>query len=173
MKSKDEILDEIYKLAFKYEAERGSCPQCVLAAIMETLDIGDEETIKAVDAMAGGTCLSTEGTCGALVGGLLAISTIVGRPYSDFSKGERKRRVFQYAKKLYDKFQNEYGTIICKDVHKKLFGRSFNLMDPKEYAQFEEAGAHVDKCPDVSGKAARWAAEIILDDLLKEKKMKI
>jgi len=167
MKPNDEILEEVYNLAFKYEAERGSCPQCVLAAIMEVLDIGDPDTIKSVDAMAGGTALSTEGTCGALVGGLMAISSIVGRSYEDFSVGERKRRVFLYSKKLYDKFIKEYGSLLCKDVHKKLFGRTFKLLDPKEYAEFEKAGAHVDKCPDVSGKVARWTAEIILNDLKK------
>ena len=135
---------------------------------METLDIGDPNTIKAVDALAGGTALSTEGTCGALVGGLLAISFIVGRDYNDFKAGNKKRRVFRYSKKLYDKFVEDYGSPICKDVHKKLFGRTFNLLDPKGYAEFENAGAHKDKCPVVSGKVARWAAEIILDDLIKE-----
>jgi len=163
MKSREEILEEVYNRAFKYEAERGSCPQCVLSAIMEVLDVGDPATVQATDALAGGTALSTEGTCGALVGGLLAISSIVGRTYEDFSAGERKRRVFLYSKKLYDKFVEEYGSPICKDVHKKLFGRSFKLLDPKEYQEFEKAGAYVDKCPDVSGKVARWAAEIILD----------
>lgn len=167
MSSKEEILEEVYNLAFKYEAERGSCPQCVLAAIMETLDIGDPNTIKAADAMAGGTALSTEGTCGALVGGLMAISIIVGRSYEDFSAGEQKRRVFQYSKKLYDKFIEEYGSPVCKDVHQKLFGRTFKLLDPEEYQEFEKAGAHVDKCPSVSGNVARWTAEIILDDLKK------
>jgi len=167
MKSKEEILDEVYDLAFKYEAERGSCPQCVLAALMETLDVGDPNTIKAVDGMAGGTALSTEGTCGALVGGLAAISSIVGRSYDNFTAGEQKRRVFQYSKKLYDKFIEEYGSPLCKDVHHKLFGRTFKLLDPKEYQEFEKAGAHVDKCPSVSGNTARWAAEIILDDLKK------
>ena len=170
MKSKEELLQQVYDLAFKYEAERGSCPQCVLAAIMETLDVGDPETIKAIDAFAGGTALSTNGTCGALLGGLAAISSIVGRTYTDFSAGERRRRVFAYSKKLYDKFVEEYGSLICKDVHKKLFGRTFNLLDPKDYAEFEKAGAHVDKCPVVSGNVARWTAEIILDDLKKGKK---
>lgn len=167
MDSKEELLDKVYNLAFKYEAERGSCPQCVVSAIMETLDVGDPETVKAVDALAGGTALSTQGTCGALVGGLVAISSIVGRSYKDFSAGERKRRVFMYSKKLYDKFVEEYGSPICKDVHQKLFGRTFNLMDKDDYAEFEKMGAHVDKCPDVSGKTARWAAEIILDHLKK------
>ena len=167
MDSREELLEKVYNLAFKYEAERGSCPQCVLSAIMETLKVGDPETVKAIDALAGGTALSTQGTCGALVGGLVAISSIVGRSYKDFSAGERKRRVFMYSKKLYDKFVEEYGSPICKDVHQKLFGRTFNLMDKDDYTEFEKMGAHVDKCPDVSGKTARWAAEIILDHLKK------
>jgi len=134
---------------------------------METLDVGDPNTIRAVDALAGGTTLSTEGTCGALVGGLLAISSISGRKYSDFKLGKKKRKVFRYTKKLYDKFVEEYGSPICKDIHKKIFGRTFNLLNLKEYAEFEKAGAHIDKCPVVSGKVARWTAEIILDELKK------
>jgi C_GCAxxG_C_C family probable redox protein len=167
MNTREEKLQKAYDLAFKYEAERGSCPQCVYSALMETLNIGDKNVVKSIDALAGGTALSAEGTCGALVGGLCAISSIVGRTYEDFSAGEHKRRIFMYSKKLYDKFMQEYGSILCKEVHKKLFGRTFNLMNKNDYAEFEKMGAHVDKCPDVSGKTAKWAAEIILDDLKK------
>jgi len=167
MTSRDEILDKVYNLAFKYEAEIGSCPQCVYSAIMEGLEIGDPEVVKASDGLAGGTALSTQGTCGALIGGILAISSVVGRTYDQFSKHKGNRRIFLYSKKLYDKFVKEYGSIVCKDVHKKLFGRTFDLLDTKEYAEFEKMGAHVDKCPEVSGKTARWAAEIILDILKK------
>jgi C_GCAxxG_C_C family probable redox protein len=170
MDSKKEILDKAYDLAYRYEAEKGSCPQCVLAALYETFEISDPETIKAADALAGGTALSAEGTCGALVGGLLAISSIVGRTYKDFSEGERKRRVFQYAKKYYDKFVKEYDSPICKNIHKKLFGRTFNLLDSEDYKEFDKMGAHDDKCTSVSGNAAKWAAEIILD--LKKIKVK-
>lgn len=167
MALREEKLQKAYDLAFKYEAERGSCPQCVLAAIMETINIGSTETIQAADALAGGTALSTQGTCGALIGGLMAISSIVGRTYIEFNNGERRRRVFQYSKKLYDKFKKEYGSIICKDIHQKLFGRSFNLMDKNDYAEFEKMGAHIDKCPTVSAKVACWTVEIILKDLKK------
>jgi len=163
MKSKEKLIEQAYRLAFKYEAELGSCPQCVLSALMETLKIGDIATIKAADALAGGTALSTQGTCGALVGGLLAIGSIFGRDYENFKSGGSKRRVFIYAKKLYDKFIDEYDSPICKDVQKKIFGRSFNLLSLKDYEEFEKAGAHVDKCPSVSGNVARWTAEIILE----------
>ena len=168
MESKEQLLNKAYDLAFNYEAERGSCPQCVLAALFETLNIGDEATIKSADALAGGTALSTKGTCGALVGGLLAISSIVGRNYDDFCAGKTKRRVFQFSKQLYDKFIDEYGSPLCCDIHLKLFGRTFNLMDPKEYEEFDKAGAHVDKCPSVSGNVARWTAEVILERLKNE-----
>ncbi len=33
MESNKELEERIYRLAFNYEAELGSCPQCVLAAI--------------------------------------------------------------------------------------------------------------------------------------------
>jgi len=165
MKSKEELADQAYRLAFKYEAEIGSCPQCVLASLLETLNVGEPSILKASDALAGGTTLSTSGTCGALAGGLLAISSIAGRDYKDFKAGEKKRRVFRYTRKLYDQFVNMYGSPVCQDVQKKIFGRSFNLLDPEEYKGFEKAGAHVDKCPGVSGNVARWAAEIILDEL--------
>jgi C_GCAxxG_C_C family probable redox protein len=167
MKPKEELIQQAYDLAFKYEAERGSCPQCVLSALLETFQVGDPETIKAIDAMAGGTALSTEGTCGALVGGLAAISSIVGRDYDSFTKGDRKRRVFLYSKKLYDRFVEEYGSPVCKEVHRKLFGRTFKLLDSKDYQEFEKAGAHVDKCTSVSGNVAKWTAEIILENFKK------
>jgi C_GCAxxG_C_C family probable redox protein len=166
MKSKEKLTDQAYRLAFKYEAEIGSCPQCVLVALLETLNVGESSIVKAADALAGGSALSTSGTCGALAGGLLAISSMVGREYKDFKAGETKRRVFRYARKLNDRFVSEYGSPICRDVQKKIFGRSFNLLDPKEYEKFERAGAHVDKCPGVSGNVAKWAAEIILDELM-------
>lgn len=68
---------------------------------METLDIGDTHVVKASDALAGGTSLSAEGTCGALVGGLLAISSIAGRSNENFKKGSSKIRVFQPSKKSF------------------------------------------------------------------------
>ena len=95
-----------------------------LLHFLKPLSIGDEATIKSADALAGGTALSTKGTCGALVGGLLAISSVVGREYDDFCAGKTKRRVFQFSKQLYDKFIDEYGSPLCCDVHLKLFGRT-------------------------------------------------
>jgi len=168
MVTKDEIPQKAYDLAFQYEAKRGSCPQCVLAALKETLDVGDEAVFQASHGLTGGTSLSSKGTCGALAGGMIAISCLVGRTYQEFHDGEKKRLVFKYTKLLYDKFTEEYGSPLCCDVQTKLFGRSYNLLDKQEYEAFEKAGAHVDKCPSVAGNAAKWTAEIILNKLQQE-----
>ncbi len=165
MTSKEQLCDQAYQRAFSYEAKVGSCPQCVLAALKETLNIGDETLIKSADALAGGTSLSSKGTCGALAGGMLALGYLAGRQYSELKEGKKKRLIFRYTKILYDRFIEEYGSPLCCDVQKKLFGRSYNLLDKQEYEAFEKAGAHVDKCPSVAGNVARWTASIILEEL--------
>ncbi len=163
--SKEEIYEKVYDLAYRYEAERGSCPQCVLAALFEVLGVGSEELIKAGDSLAGGAGLCAKGTCGALVGGMMAISVVCGRTYEDFSAGKKRRRVFAYTKKLLDRFVEQYGSLLCCDVHLKLFGRTYDLLDREQYAQFEADGAHVDKCPLVAGNTAAWTAQILIEDL--------
>jgi C_GCAxxG_C_C family probable redox protein len=165
MISQKDILENVYQRAFQYEAKLGSCPQCVLAALKETLDVGNENIFQAAQGLTGGTALSSQGTCGALAGGIIAISSLVGRTYQEFTEGQKKRLVFKYTKLLYDKFIEEYGSPLCCDVQKKLFGRSYILLDKQDYEAFEKAGAHVDKCTSVAGNAARWTAEIILNEL--------
>jgi C_GCAxxG_C_C family probable redox protein len=165
MNSQKDILDDVYQRAFQYEARLGSCPQCVLAALKETLDVGDDSIFKASQGLAGGTALSSEGTCGALAGGMIAIGSLVGRTYQEFSEGQKKRLVFKYTRQLYDRFVREYGSSLCCGVQKKIFGRSYILLDKQQYEAFEKAGAHVDKCPSVAGNTARWTAEIILKEI--------
>jgi len=169
MNSQKDILENVYQRAFKYEAKLGSCPQCVLAALKETLNVGDEAVFRASQGFTGGTALSSKGTCGALAGGMIAISSLVGRTYKEFTEGQRKRLVFKYTRLLYDRFIDEYGSPLCCDVQKKIFGRSYILLDKQEYEAFEKAGAHVDKCTSVAGNAAKWTAEIILNELNSER----
>ena len=151
MASKQDIYQQAYDLAFQYEAKRGSCPQCVLAALKETLDVGNENVFQAAQGLAGGTALSSQGTCGALAGGMIAISSLVGRTYQEFTEGQKKRLVFKYTKLLYDRFIEEYGSSLCCDVQKKLFGRSYILLNKQDYEAFEKAGAHVENAPVLQG----------------------
>jgi C_GCAxxG_C_C family probable redox protein len=156
-----ELSKKAYELAFEYERNYGSCPQCVLLAISKTFDLRMDDVIKAGHALAGGAGLSGYGTCGALSGGMMSLSFVYGRAVEDIDKG-RFLNSYRLAKLLYDRFVEEFGGCSCRDVQKKIFGRSFNMWDSGEYKEFEAAGGHIDKCPDVAGKVARWVAEIHL-----------
>jgi len=155
------ILEEVYARAFEYEQKYGSCPQCVLGAIQDVFRIVDDQAFRAGYGLAGGVGLTTEGTCGALAGGVMALCCKYGRTRENFAKG-RYSKPLELARELHDRFVQEYGSCTCREVHKKIFGRSFNLWDPKEFEEFERQGAHRDKCPGVVANVAMWVAEMLL-----------
>jgi C_GCAxxG_C_C family probable redox protein len=153
-----------FDLGFRYEQERMGCPQCVLAAIQDTLGIVSDDVFKSASAFAGGLADSTNGTCGALVGGVMAIGCRYGRGREDFDASDYTpmRRCMELADELLRRFVDEFGSLTCRGVQEKIFGRSFNVKDPREREEFERAGGHKDKCPTVVGKVARWAVEILM-----------
>jgi len=161
-RSYEDMTKRAYELGFNFEKEYGSCPQCAFAAVSEVLGKGSREIFKAIDGLAGGLARSVNGTCGALSGGVVAISRRYGR--EDFPNLGEREKCMTLAKKLHDRFIEEYGSVLCKDIQTKILGRSYNFWDPKDREEFEKAGGHAEKCPDVVGKAARWAVEILLSE---------
>jgi len=151
---------QVYIRAFEYEQKYGNCPQCVLAAIQDAFEIVDNRVFMAAHGLAGGVGLATDGTCGALAGGVMALCCRYGRARENFGKG-RYLVSYELAKRLHDRFVQEYGSCICREVQNRLFGRSFDLWDRKEYDDFEKAGGHTSKCPGVVGNVAMWVAEML------------
>jgi len=121
---------------------------------------------------AGGGATVGDGGCGAYVAGILFLSGLRGRERDNFADPEKIRFTsFATARKLHKKFIDEFGSIICREMQMKLFGRPYYLPDPDEMKKFLEAGGHTTHCPDVCGKAAEWAAEIAFEEgLIPEKK---
>ena len=96
------------------------------------------------------------------------MSLFFGRRREKFDDDrEENYRSFGMANTLHDKFMQEYGTVICKEIHCKIFGRSYYLWDSEEKQAFEEAGAHKDKCTTVVANAAAWSTGAILDEIEK------
>lgn len=157
--------EQAYALGFEYERTYGSCSQSVFAAVQETLfgKVVDEAVFKAAHPFTGGGSITGQAICGALAGGMLAIGCFCGREYSQFSQGVFPR-VFAVSKRLHDKFMTEFGSCLCPGVQTTIMGRSFNFWDKSDFAAFEAAGGHVDKCTNVVGKAAMWTVEILLDE---------
>ena len=146
----------------------------MVAALQDAFDLRNDIIFKAATALAGGGARAIDGSCGAYTGAILFFGSIVGRERNDF-KDEAKVRLQTHdlAKRLHDKFIEEYGSVVCQNIQTKTMGRSYYLIDPDEYKKFLDAGAHDIHCPDVVGEAAKWAAEILLEaKLVKEPKSK-
>lgn len=164
-KEKEAFLESVYQSAFDYERNYGYCTQAVIAALDDHFKKIDKEVIKAIHPLAGGGALVGDGTCGALVGAMAAIGCYFGRSKKEFeNNSEDWRFSSKLAKKVREKFVEEFGSVICNDVQKEKFGRSYDLWDSEDNKAFNEAGAHEDKCPDVTGKAAEFTAEILLEE---------
>jgi C_GCAxxG_C_C family probable redox protein len=141
----------------------------VLLVIEELFDLRSDDALKAATACGGGVGRMGS-TCGALIGGSIALSLLYGRNYDDMLKGRQSSKEREegrssiLTKKLGERFEQEYNSLLCNDIEKKIFGRSFDKWNPVEREKKEEMGGHKDKCPSVVGKAARWVAELILDE---------
>ena len=168
-KAKQELLDKAYKLGFEYEKVYRGCSQCVIAAIQDTLDIRDDSVFKAGTGLAGGGGLTGIGVCGGFVGAVMVLSQLVGRERSNFEDPEGIRyKTFGLARRFLENYTRELGSIICRDIQLIKFGRPYYIADADDFEKFEAAGGHVDKCPDVVGKAAQLAVQLILDEGLVE-----
>ena len=169
MENREKLLEKAYELGFEYEKTYRGCSQCVVAALQDTLDIRDDAIFKAATGFAGGCGLTGIGVCGAFAGGVMVLSQLLGRERPKFSDPEGVRfKSFDITTVLADRFLEEFGTVICRDIQKQKFGRYYYLRDPDEFQKFHDAGAHDVKCPEVVGKGAQMAVEIALAEGLLE-----
>lgn len=152
------LAEKVYEAAVCYELDYGCCPQCVLTAIQENVGLVDDQTIKASHGLAGGGGLMGKGTCGALAGGLMALSVKSGRNRDQFGKGQFINN-FSKGRDLVEKFRDEFNGITCEDLQKNFTGKTYNMWDASEYSKFSKARGM--KCAHASGTVARWVIEML------------
>ncbi len=102
------LAQEAYERALNYELDFGCCPQCVLASVQEVIGYVSDDTIKASHGLSGGGGLVGEGACGALTGGLMALSAKSGRERTKLDKGKNIGN-FEIARQLVERFRGEFG----------------------------------------------------------------
>ncbi|MCG8489344.1 MAG: C-GCAxxG-C-C family protein, partial [Chromatiales bacterium] len=132
MSESADLVEKAESLAFDLEMKYGCCPQCVLTAVKDTVGGVSDNTIKASHGLSGGGGLMGQGACGALTGGLLALSTKRGRDADKLDKG-RGMSNFQIGRKLVDRFVNEYGGVTCEALQQRFTGRTWDMWNPVEY----------------------------------------
>ena len=158
IQEKQALANQAYETAACYELDYGCCPQCVLSAVQETVGLVDNQTIKAAHGLSGGGGLSGIGSCGALTGGLMALSVKKGRDRHQFHQGKFINN-FNKAHELVEKFRKEFGGITCQDLQKKFTGRTYDMWNPEEYAQFDKNRGF--QCAHATGTVTKWVIEML------------
>lgn len=170
-KKKIDLMKSAYEEGFRNESLYGGCSQCVMKSFYTVTKIEDEKSLhlfKAASSLAGGVAGCNDGTCGALIGAGMIIGSLLGRKLESLEDKEdpsydRSNDVFR---KIRENFVETYNSTLCNHVHSCIFGRKFNFRNQKDFEDFENAGAHVDKCCCVVGMTSAWLCEALYNEKL-------
>ena len=166
--NKQDRIARAVKKAGDYEEMSVNCAQGTLVALMEEFELeGGKELMKSATFFPG--LMSRKETCGALLGGLMAMGLAYGRDKlfdAAWSTPEANEEMFRYRQKVYrycEAFKAEFGSTMCGVIRPLIMGRDYDTMDPEERRQFLEDGGRT-KCRIPPETAARIAAEIFLEE---------
>ncbi len=137
----EELIEKAYTLGYEYEKKNGGCARCTVAALQDALPFVavDEGLFRGSTCLDGGSTPVDVQNCGGFTGAGMVIGYVCGSRRDDTFHGSSKL-AHQLLHKVYHRFAEHYGTILCRDVRK---------------------GANRD-CNEVVGRAARWTAEVLL-----------
>jgi C_GCAxxG_C_C family probable redox protein len=165
--SREEAVQRAYDLGYEYLTECAICSQASLAALQDVFHIKNDDVFKAMTGFMGGGGDTCKGFCGGLAGGIAAISCIFGRTRTEFDYLIQDLSLRKLVKKLIDAFDAKFDGTLCKEVHMKMFGRTFNIFNEKEEKLFldilekDERGG----CAYPVANGCSMAAGIIWDEL--------
>jgi len=136
------LLQRAYDLGHQYEGKYGGCSQCTVAALQDALPFvpKDVDVFRAASALDGGSAPVNVQNCGGFTGAAMILGYLTGRTRTEKGFTGGKGLSHNLSHRLYERFKEHYGTVLCRDVRK---------------------GAGGD-CPKVVGQSARWTAEILL-----------
>jgi C_GCAxxG_C_C family probable redox protein len=180
MRSKaDKARRKAVRLGYKYPAKYGGCAQATFAAIADALNLKGEEVFKALIGLSGGVANMGKGACGSMAGAAAAISLKFGVRREVLKRNpeailKAKDHIYEMVEKVGGKFLEEFGSYLCRDIQMALFGKAFNLRDPKIYEEFREIAWPEVCSKKVVGKAAGWTIDVILEaEKRKPKRLKM
>ena len=168
-KARQTRIEQVATRAGDCEEEGRNCAQGTLFALKEEFGlVGGEELLNAAMFMPG--VGSRKETCGALLGGLMALGLVYGRcrlvdpSYSSPElDGEmlriRRDKILRYC----EAFKAEFGSTACGVIRPLIMGRDYDSLDPEDRKAFQ-ANDGYKKCRRPAETAARIAAEILLEE---------
>jgi hypothetical protein len=170
-KTKEEIIKKAEELGKEYEAKYGGCCQSTFLAVVDALRWGGLEVISkdiedslysGICLLTAGVCMTGEGTCGAVSGSVIASGFAFGIPKDTDDITIADKAGARIRDTLLARFYREYGSILCKDVMRKYFGKAWDLTSDKMTQEFLGI---TDGC--VIRKTAGWATRVLLEEFEK------
>jgi C_GCAxxG_C_C family probable redox protein len=167
---RQEILDRVERRAAAYDYEFSGCGQMVILALQQEFKLGGGMSAFKAATFCGRATSGIGGTCGALIGSVLALGMACGRDKFEDTiwpnpedKGETGfPKSVETVRGFYKKYLEAFGSYYCRDIQAALLGKSYDPENREESLKFEHEGGR-EACSKCVGKAARLAAETILE----------
>jgi len=125
-----------------------NCAEAVATAAGGTLN-PEQVFFPKVATIFGGGCGRRGETCGALIGALMAISSVYGRQPQEGP--EAKKRCYDLAEMVVEDFKERYGTLLCREL------TGVDLSTREGQKAFEELRIHQNRCTALVEDATRLA----------------
>ncbi len=161
--TKQEIIDLCAKTAREAQIRDDVCSRSVLIGLKAYFDIPDE-MIRASASLCGGAGAAS-GSCGTYTCGLLAVGLKYNVPLEQeladpdsFAIDQQKFIGFR------DRFLKEFGTTLCPEIHKQIYGRSYIYTKPEDCEAYGAVTDHNVRCAEVVERATRLVAAFLLED---------
>ena len=162
MPNTKKTFDEVYKKCFEFEKKHKGCSQALIAGLQSYMRI-DSSVFKGVTALAGGIGLTGSGPCGGFTSGAVVISLVYGRDSQHINDMGRMMKSAAQVRKLEQKYIRQYGSVICNDIQKVIYGRSYNFFDSNDLKELEKMAITKAGCAEVVATASKWVLDILLE----------
>jgi C_GCAxxG_C_C family probable redox protein len=136
-----------------------NCAESVLLAVKNELDSKGGQVIPRIATGFGGGISRNGDVCGALIGGVMAMSLALGR-----DTGEQSREpCYSAVDRFYNDFRNRFGSCKCREL------TNANLKT-KDGAAVYQTEVHAEVCTPIVAWSAKRARDIIKETTLAGKK---
>lgn len=135
-RTREEAVRKAEELGIKYEARYKGCAQCTFLAAIDALrwaglelmtEAMEEKLYPAISMLTAGVCMTGEGTCGAVSSGALAMGLALGVSRENADVSAARQAAATIRRTLLADIYRQYGSILCKDVQRKYFGKAWDL----------------------------------------------
>lgn len=140
------------EIGLKQFSQDYACSQSVLYAFADLLEVSPDTALKLATGFGAGIGRKQE-VCGAVSGGVMALSLLYGRGEKDGP--EKKENTYAKVKELLENFKEEHGSFICKEL---LDG--CDLLTPEGQKRFAELKM-LNRCDKFVASAIRLTENII------------